>query len=189
MHNMCSSAFISVYYVLCLSFKFSFSICAEHWWWILYLWWSHTMQKSLHKKKCNPLHFCLLHFSEKLWNSQFYTFMMQQSKRNHLDLCRGFILLGSPIRILDGKIKIWKYVKYRTFTFYINCMQFSQFNLTSCLVVAPLTVASVGRHGWINLIACLTLQGEDIVPLCLVAAVFDWLWPTGEGQDSIIPVF
>lgn len=145
--------------------------------------------KVTSQKKCNPLHFCLLHFSEKLWNSQFYTFMMQQSKRNHLDLCRGFILLGSPIRILDGKIKIWKYVKYWTFTFYINCIQFSQFNLTSCLVVAPLTVASVGRHGWINLIACLTLQGEDIVPLCLVAAVFDWLWPTGEGQDSIIPVF
>lgn len=51
-------------------------------------------------------------------------------------------------------------------------MYFPQFNRTICLLLAPLTVASVGSRGRSNLIACLSRQGKDIVRLCLEAAAF-----------------
>lgn len=57
------------------------------------------------------------------------------------------------------------------------------------MVVAPVTVASVGRHGWINLIGCLSLQGEDIVPVCLVAAVFGLVGQQVKGKTPIIQIF
>lgn len=112
--------------------------------------------------KSNTFHFLLFLFS--------FSFVKTHNLWVYVQIC---ICISSSQNMLS----------IESLHLYINYMQWNRFpNGTGCAVVAPLTVASAGRHGWSNLIACLSLQGEDIVPVCLVAAVFGLVGQQVKGK-------